>query len=198
MIRAPLAIDICCGLFQSKLGLRAYSAIKQFVAGRTKHPYHMPLAVLHHAPSTLSFKSWAVRNLDNSSFSAGFTIFRKIGIFSLEALKSAVFILTPGIVDFLNVRLAFVKRPALRTRCFARTILGAISLICVGGRYQEVIAASAAASAIFCSAFVFSVANSRSALRAIAAAPFFIWPDALEWLGALPAKQIIHIAGLSQ
>jgi hypothetical protein len=35
-------------------------------------------------------------------------------------------------------------------------------------------------------------------LRAIAAAPFFIWPDALEWLGALPAKQIIHIAGLSQ
>lgn len=196
--RRPLAIDLYCGLSQAKFGLSAYTAIKELVACRAEYPDHVPLAVFHHAPCALSFKAGAVRNLYNSVFAASFALSRKVRIFSLKALKTAVLIRSHGIVDFLDIRLSFMKGPALRPRNFASALLGAISLVCVGGCDREVCATLAAIAAVFSGSFVLPAPDPSSPLRTVATAPFLVWSYCLEWLGTLAAKQIIHSAGVSQ
>ena len=152
----------------------------------------MPFAVFHHTTRALSFKSRPVRDLNNPALSARLALPRHVWVFSLEACKSAILVWAARIVDLLNVRLSFVKGATLRPRSLPRTILRAISLICVRRRDLEVSPASEAIAPRFCR--LFSASSSSGAAGTCLRAVAFIGPDRLKSVSAVFAKEIIHTA----
>lgn len=194
----PLAIDLFCGLFQAEFLLGAYASVEQLVARRAKYPDHMPLRVTGQPPCAVTLKLWAMRDFENAGFAARLACFRHPWISTPKAVDSDIFVLSFRLVGW-PANLVFSPRPCLAkiSRGLNGTQIGAISPIGVGWLYRKMRAAAGTiATAIRC-AFVFRPTNSACAPGAIAAAPFLIWSDSMEWRGTLPTKQIIHTVGIS-
>lgn len=191
-MRAPLAIDLYCGLAQSKFCRRAYLLVEQLVTRRAKYPNHMALAVGHHPPSTVAFMSGTMRDLKHPSFATSLAGLWKIRIFAAQSLKRTVPIWTPRIVNFLDAGLPFVKCLALHFRGCRGAIGRAIALIAVWRRYVEARTAYPAITSGYRNVGLLpSPPTSRACLtseRAIA----FIRPLRLKLCAAIDAKQVVH------
>jgi hypothetical protein len=183
VIEKPLAIDLFCGLFQSKLIFRAYPTVKKLMASRAQNPNHIGFGILREAPRAISLKFGTMRNFEDSMFSTRFTGLRHIWISFFQSVERIIFELT---LRFIGGPPLFVFSPSPHfsqfTRGLCRAFCAAISFVGIRRLYREMDRATSASASVFCSAFMLLAADATGALRAVITAPFLIWPDRLEGL----------------
>ena len=188
----PLAIDICCGLGEPKLGDGANVPIEQLVARRAKHPEHVPLSVADQRPCAVSSKLRLMCDLKDTCLSAAFAGGRDIRVSPFHPVEFGIPVRAARIVAQLARRIAASPYPAQFARCLARTVGGTISLI--GARRRDVKVFAAARAILSCGGDVGLLASpataraTRTTLRTIE----LVRPCGLKRCGAISTGQIIH------
>lgn len=194
----PLAIDLFCGLFQAKFFSRTDASIKQLVARGAQYPNHVWLSVFRQSPRPVALKFRPVCDFENAAFTARLACFWHVWISALKPIESYVLVFALGFIG-RPALFVFSSRPYLSqvTSSLNRAFVRTISLVAVRWRDAEMRAATSAIAAKISGAFPLSTPRSSGSSSTIAAAPFLIRSDCLEWLGTLPTKQIIHGGRLS-
>lgn len=194
----PLAIDLFCGLFQSKLALRAYSAIEKLVACWAQNPNHMRLSIPCKPPSSISLEFRSVSNFKNSIFTAGFAGVWHIWVSFFQSVESVIGELALRLVGMSPL---FVLPPSPDFSQIAggscRALCGAISCVGIWRLDRKVRSTTAAVAPFLCRSLVLLASDASSTLRAIIAAPFFIRSSGLKGSGTLSANQIVHLIDIS-
>src|SRR3972149_7091885 len=191
----PLAIDLFCGLVsgQAELRCRADFAIQKLVTGRAENPDHMSLRMGSQAPRPIAFEAWSVCYFKDAGFPAGFTCGWHVRIPAVESVKGRVLASARCFIASSSLGvLASGPYLSQSSRSEDGALRRAVPLIAVGRLDCKVLTALSAISAAFRRAFVLVAAYPPRSLRAVVAAPFFVWADSLKRRGALSAKQIIH------
>lgn len=188
----PLAIDLCCGLFQAEFGRGADAAVEQLVASRAQDPKHLAQGVRDYAPGAIPLELRTVGNFKDSSLSARLAGGRQIGILPPQPPQYGIFKRTARIVDFLEMRLAAVKRSTLLPRRFSGANIRAVAAVCIRRRYVEMRAASQAIAACLRHIGLFAAPSAPGSRLAGGGAIQLVWPLSRELLTAICAKQFVH------
>lgn len=184
-----LAIDLFCGLRQTKLLFCADAAIKQLVAGRAQNPDHVPLSVGGEPPCPVASELGFVRYLKNAAFSASLAGVWHLRVAAFQSVQCRVFKITSGLILRPALRVFSARPyPAQLASSFDCTISRAIPAVAVRWGNVKVRAAPEAIAAPLRRALVFFSANAPGTCCAIRRTPLFIWPNCLELRGALPAR----------
>lgn len=193
----PLAIDLYCGLPQTKFLLGANPFIEQLVAGGTEYPDHMRPSVAGKSPRSVALKFWAVCYFEYSILSA---CFARLWYVKRPSSKSIYRSVLRRPICLVSWPAGFILPPCPYLSEFPRsshaTRFRAISLIGIWWNYRKMVAATGAITAVLNRSFVFGPADSSGLLGAMVATPLLIWPSSLERFGTLAANEIIHIVGI--
>ncbi|MEQ1888061.1 MAG: hypothetical protein ABL951_02640 [Alphaproteobacteria bacterium] len=188
----PLAIDLCCGLFQTKLLLRTNPFIKQLVAGWAKHPDHMPVCVCHYSPCAISLIIRSMRHLKDASLTARFACRWQIRVASADAGKNCI----PdsrqksralGSVRFHSAWISTHPQFALFLCRLARAPRITVTTIRSRWNNIEVYTAFQAVRTLLRNVSLFVAAKSSSMRSTPSAAPFLVWANRLEFMTAITA-----------
>ena len=163
----PLAIDLYCGL---RLGLcqpefrgRANAAIQEFMTGRTEHPDHVRLAVLHLAPHAVSSVFRFVGQFKDSRFAAGLTRARQFWVFAAHSRHDpGIFEHPSGVVNLLDTGIVTPERAVLLPRRFRRAFIRAVAAITVWINDWEMLSADATVSSAASDITLFSPSETTS------------------------------------
>lgn len=185
------AIDLFCGLRQTKFCRRADLPVEQLVTCRAKNPDHMPLHVCDSAPRTISLEIRLMCDLYNASLAASLARRRQVWISTPNAADDTVLASLCFIDRTTFLVLAAGPHAPKFARRFDRTSDRAVPLI-GAGRNNLKARSAPTQSALLCRALVFVATNAASALCAIIAAPFFVRTLRREGLLAQPTRQIVH------
>ena len=175
MTDRPIAIDLFCGLFQTKFINGADAPIKQFVTRWTKNPDHMWLSVRNEPPSPVAFVRWTVGYFKDAILTArlaGARHVRPSSSKSIECNILEVSILFVGWPTFLV--LSCCPLAAKISRSFVCAFDRTIALIGAWWFDGEMLPAPPAILAFFRDSLMFVATDSSCSLRTVVAAPFFV------------------------
>lgn len=195
--RRPMAIDLFCGLLQTKFLGRANLAVKQLMARRAKHPNHVTSTIRHQPAGTVALVRWFVRDFNYTLFATRFACRREVRIFPFQARQATVFIRASRIINCLCFRIAAMERTPLYAAGLRRAFGRAVACVSARRGYLKVLAARPAVTPTFRDVCLLMAPKSSGAGLAFWGAIPFIRPNSVKRSAAQRTEQVVHFESIA-